>query len=185
MGDVTQILDAIDQGDPSASEQLLPLVYEELRVLAGQRLANEKAGQSLQATALVHEAYLRLVGDGNGQDWNSRGHFFGAAAKAMRRILINRARDRKRLKRGGGQARLDLSNIVLATDTPDDVLIELDEAIELLAKEDPDAAKLVKLKFFAGLSLKDAAASMGMTRRQGDGLWAFARAWLFDYLRND
>ena len=116
--------------------------------------------------------------------WNSRGHFWGRIAEAMRRILINRARDRNRLKRGGGRARLDLSNIILATDTPDEVLIELDEAIELLAKEVPDAAQLIKLKFFAGLSLKDAAASIGMTRRQGDSLWAFARAWLFDYLRN-
>ena len=183
MGDVTQILEAIENGDPSSSEKLLPLVYEELRLLAQQRLANEKSDQSLQATALVHEAYLRLVGSENGQQWNSRGHFFGAASEAMRRILINRARDRNRLKRGGGKARLDLSNITLATETPDDTLIELDNAIEQLAEEDEIAAKLVKLKFFAGLSMKDAAESLGMTRRQGDGIWAYARAWLFDSLR--
>ncbi len=182
MTDVTRILNRIETGDPAASEDLLPLVYDELRKLAGDRLRREQVGQSLNATALVHEAYLRLVGDNNA-NWDSKGHFFASAAEAMRRILINRARDRNRLKRGGDRVRLDLSEVIVAVDTQDEVLIELDEAIQLLSEKEPEAAKLVKLKFFAGLSLKDAALSMGMTRRQGDRLWAFARAWLFDYIR--
>ena len=185
MSEVTRILSAIEAGDPAATDELLPLVYDELRKLAGDRLRAEQSGQSLDATALVHEAYLRLVGGDNRQDWDGKGHFFASAAEAMRRILINRARDGGRLKRGGDRVQIDLSHVTLAVDTPDEVLIELDEALQLLANEDPDAAKLVKLKFFAGLSLKDAALSMGMTRRQGDRLWSFARAWLFDCLRKD
>lgn len=185
MSDVTRILSAIDSGDPSAADELLPLVYDELRNLAGDRLRHEQPGQSLSATALVHEAYLRLVGGEAHHNWDSKGHFFASAAEAMRRILINRARDRKRLKRGGDRVRLDLSQVTVAVETPDEVLIELDEALGRLTDEDADAAKLVKLKFFAGLSLKDAARSMGLTRRQGDRLWSFARAWLFDYLRED
>lgn len=183
MSDVTKILTAIEAGDPTATDKLLPLVYDELRKLAGDRLRLEQPGQSLDASALVHEAYLRLVGGGENQTWDSRGHFFAAAAEAMRRILLNRVRDRKRLKRGGDRVRLDLSRVTVAVQTPDEVLLELDEALQRLAEEDATAARLVKLKFFAGLSLKDAAASLGMTRRQGDRLWSFARAWLFDQLR--
>ncbi len=184
MSEVTKILAAIEAGNPAAADELLPLVYDELRKLAGDRLHHERSDQSLDATALVHEAYLRLVG-ANNQNWDGKGHFFASAAEAMRRIVINRARDRKRLKRGGDRVRLDLSRVTLAIDTPDEVLIELDEALQSLAEEDPAAAKLVNLKFYAGLTLKDAAATMGLTRRQGDRLWAFARAWLFDYLRDD
>lgn len=185
MSEVTRILAAIDAGDPAAADDLLPLVYDELRRLAADRLRQEQPGQTLSATALVHEAYLRLVSGEESQNWDSKGHFFASAAEAMRRILINRARDRRRLKRGGDRVRLDLSHVTVAIDTPDEILIELDEALQLLADEDADAAKLVNLKFFAGLSLKDAAASMGMTRRQGDRLWSFARSWLFEYLRED
>ena len=184
MSEVTRILAAIEAGDPVAADKLLPLVYDELRQLAGNRLRRERSEQSLGATALVHEAYLRLVG-ANYQNWDGKGHFFASAAEAMRRILINRARDRKRLKRGGDRVRLDLSSVTLAINTPDEVLVELDEALQLLAEVDPEAAKLVKLKFYAGLSLKEAAASMKLTRRQGDRLWAYARAWLYDLLRKD
>ena len=184
MSDVTRILSAIDQGDPAAAEQLLPLVYEELRRLAAQKLSHEKPGQTLQATALVHEAYIRLVGSGS-QHWDSRGHFFSAAAESMRRILLNRARDKKRLKRGAGRKRVDVHTLSLALDTPAEELIELDEAIQDLSERDPVSADLVKLRFFAGLSLQDASASLELTRRQGDRHWAYARAWLFDRLRND
>ena len=183
MTDVTQILKAIEAGDQAATDDLLPLVYDELRKLAAHRLQRELNDQSLDATGLVHEAYLRLVGGDADQGWDSRGHFFASAAEAMRRILINRARDRQRIKRGGDRAKVDLSGLSLAVDAPDDVLIELDEALQMLTDIDPDSAKLVKLKFFAGLSLKDAAASLGMTQRQGDRLWAFARAWLYDHLQ--
>lgn len=183
MSVVTRILNNV-RDDPAAAEKLLPLVYEELRKLAGVRMIQEQPGQTLTATALVHEAYLRLVGsDNDEQCWENKGHFFASAAEAMRRILLNRARDGKRLKRGGDHKRVDLSQVSVAFETPPDILIDLDEAISLLAEQDPVAANLIKLKFFAGLSLKDAAASLGMTRRQGDRLWAFARAWLFDSLR--
>lgn len=185
MNEVSRILSAIEAGDPTAAAELLPLVYDELRKLAADRLRQEHPEQSLDATALVQEAYLRLVGGDNNKHWDGKGHFFASAAEAMRRILINRARDRQRLKRGGDRVRIDLSHVTVAVDTPDEVLIVLDEALQLLANEDADAAKLVNLKFFTGLSLKDAAASMGLTRRQGDRLWSFARAWLFDYLRKD
>ena len=184
MSEVTKILAAIDAGDVAAADKLLPLVYDELRELAGNRLLRERSEQSLDATALVHEAYLRLLG-ANYQNWDGKGHFFASAAEAMRRILINRARDRKRLKRGGDRVRLDLSSVTLAINTPDEVLVELDEALQLLAEVDQAAAKLVNLKFYAGLSLKDAAASMKLTRRQADRLWAYARAWLYDHLRKD
>src|SRR5436853_3560335 len=152
MSDVTRILSAIEQGDPSAAEQLLPLVYDELRQLAAQRLAQEKPGQTLQATALVHEAYVRLVGARNVPSWDSRGHFFAAAAEAMRRILINRARDKKRAKRGGERRRVDLDQIEIAAETNAEELIALDEALNQLAADDPDAARLVNLRFFAGLT---------------------------------
>lgn len=182
MSEVTRILSAIDEGDPSAADQLLPLVYDELRQLAAQRLAHERPGQTLQATALVHEAYLRLVGD---QHFDNRGHFFAAAAEAMRRILLNRARDKNRLKRGGERHRVDLDHIEIALDTKDEDLIALDEAITQLASEDPDAARLVNLRFFAGLTLKDAAVSLGLTRRTAERQWTYARAWLYARLRQN
>jgi RNA polymerase sigma factor (TIGR02999 family) len=185
MSDVTRILSAIEQGDAHAAEQLLPLVYDELRQLAAQRLAQEKPGQTLQATALVHEAYLRLVGAQKGQRWDGRGHFFAAAAEAMRRILLNRARDKKRAKRGGERRRVDLDRIEIALDTNDEQLIALDEAITQLAAEDPDAARLVNLRFFAGLTQKDAAVSLGLAARTAERQWAYARAWLYARLRQD
>jgi RNA polymerase sigma factor (TIGR02999 family) len=182
MTDVTRILSAIEQGDPRAAEQLLPLVYDELRKLAAQRLSQEKPGQTLQATALVHEAYLRLVDTDEAQQWNSRGHFFAAAAEAMRRILINRARDRHRLKRGGGRTRVDLDALAEPATAPDADLLDLDAALNRLADSHPQAAELVKLKFFAGLTLHEAAAALSLPPRSADRLWAFARAWLADAL---
>jgi RNA polymerase sigma factor (TIGR02999 family) len=182
MTDVTRVLAAIDQGDPEAAEQLLPLVYDELRKLAAQKLAQEKPGQTLDATALVHEAYLRLVDVEQAQHWNSRGHFFAAAAEAMRRILLNRARDKTRLKRGGDRRKIDLERIEIALDTRSEDLIALDEAIGQLAAEDPTCAELVKLRFFGGLSHTDAATSLRITRRVADRHWAYARAWLYERL---
>jgi RNA polymerase sigma factor (TIGR02999 family) len=191
MSEVTRILTAIEQGDSHAAEQLLPLVYDELRTLAAQRLTQEKPGQTLQATALVHEAYLRLVaspdresGDSK-QRWDDRGHFFAAAAEAMRRILLNRARDKKRAKRGGERQRVDLEHVEIALDTSDEHLIALDEALTQLAAEDPDSARLVNLRFFAGLTLKDAAISLGLTQRTAERQWAYARAWLYTRLSQD
>jgi RNA polymerase sigma factor (TIGR02999 family) len=183
MSEVTRILSAIEEGDPHAAEQLLPLVYDELRQLAAQRLAQEKPGQTLQATALVHEAYLRLVGVQKPQRWDSRGHFFAAAAEAMRRILLNRARDRHRLKRGGDRRRIDLDQVEIALDGSDEQLIALDEALAQLAVEDAGAAQLVNLRFFAGLTLKEAAASLGLALRTAERQWAYARAWLYARLR--
>jgi RNA polymerase sigma factor (TIGR02999 family) len=190
--EVTRILDQIQQGDPNATEQLLPLVYEELRKLAAQKLAQEAPGQTLQATALVHEAYLRLVMQGSGsrdppeaQQWDGRRHFFAAAAEAMRRILINRARDRGRLKRGGGWRRLHLDHIDLSVAEPPDDLFILNDALEKLAQEDPACAELVKLRFFAGLTLDEAAKTLGVVRRTADRYWAFARSWLYAELRKD
>lgn len=185
MSDVTSILSQIESGDPSAAEQLLPLVYEELRVLARAMLSHEKPGQTLQATALVHDAYLRLVDVEKAQHWDSCGHFFSAAAEAMRRILLNRARDRNRLKRGNGGRRIDLDGIEVALNTPDEDLLEMDEAIEALAVEDQACANLVKLRFFAGLTLKEAAESLGLSRRTADRQWAYSRAWLVARLRDD
>jgi RNA polymerase sigma factor (TIGR02999 family) len=182
MADVTQILSAIEAGDPKAAAELLPLVYDELRKLAAARLADEKPGQTLQATALVHEAYLRLVGDGQPRDWNGRGHFFAAAAEAMRRILINRARDRSRLKRGGGRNRVDLDALAEPATAPDADLLDLDAALDRLARSHPQAAELVKLKFFAGFTLHEAASALSLPPRSADRLWAFARAWLADAL---
>ncbi len=163
----------------------MPLVYDELRKLAAQRLAQEKPGQTLQATALVHEAYLRLVGAGESNEWTSRGHFFAAAAEAMRRILVNRARDKGRLKRGGGRQRVDLDNICDAATASDDDLLDLNDALERLAAAHPECAELVKLRFFAGMTLDEAAAALGLARRTADRQWAFARAWLFDALGQD
>jgi RNA polymerase sigma factor (TIGR02999 family) len=178
MNDVTQILSAIEGGDPLAAQHLLPLVYEELRKLAAARLAHEKPGQTLQATALVHEAYVRLVDGTKVQRWNSRGHFFAAAAEAMRRILVDRARDKKRIKRGGERQRIDLDAVVAAFDAPADDVLEIDESLELLGASYPDCAELVKLRFFAGLSQSEAANALGIPRRTADRHWAFARAWL-------
>jgi RNA polymerase sigma factor (TIGR02999 family) len=185
MADVTQILSQIESGDPSASEELLPLVYEELRKLAAARLAQEKPGQTLEATALVHEAYLKLVDVEKVQHWNSRGHFFGAAAEAMRRILVNRARDKNRLKRGGHLRRIDIEKIEFALDTPEGDLLAIDEALTGLANENENCAALVKLRFFAGLSLREAAAALGVSPSTADRYWAYARAWLVEALRSD
>jgi RNA polymerase sigma factor (sigma-70 family) len=198
VNDVTRILAAIEQGDPHAAGQLLPLVYDELRHLAAAKLAQERPGQTLQATALVHEAYLRLVGtphpnpppesgggQGRGVHWNSRGHFFAACAEAMRRILVNRARDKKRAKRGGERQRVDLDQIEIALDTNDEQLLALDEALTRLAVEDPDAARLVNLRFFAGLTLKESAVSLGLAPRTAERQWTYARAWLYARLRTD
>lgn len=185
MNDVTHILSAIEQGDAGASDRLLPLVYEELRRLAADRLAQEKPGQTLQATALVHEAYLRLVDTEKAQQWNSRGHFFAAAAEAMRRILINRARDKKRLKRGGGWKRVDFDRLTVVDDATEDELLALDDALERLAAEDSTCAELVKLRFFAGMTLSDAAAALGLAQRTADRTWAYARAWLYEALSQD
>jgi RNA polymerase sigma factor (TIGR02999 family) len=182
MSDVTRILTAIEQGDPSAAEQLLPLVYDELRLLAAQRLAHEQPGQTLQATALVHEAYLRLMGGEEDQHWDSRRHFFAAVAEAMRRIMIDRARDKHRLKRGGNWRRLRLEDVDLSVAEPPDDLPALDEALQKLAKEDPLSAELVKLRFFAGLTLEEVAGTLGIARRTADRYWAFARSWLYDEL---
>src|SRR5262245_56937068 len=185
MNNVTQILSRIESGDPTASEQLLPLVYDELRRLAAQRLTHERPGQTLQATALVHEAYLRLVDGQKAQHWNSRGHFFGAAAEAMRRILVNRARDKNRLKRGGQLQRVDLEKIELAADAPNNDLLAIDQCIELLSAENPECANVVKLRFFAGLSIDETAVALGISASTAKRHCAYARAWLFDALSSD
>ncbi|HBI45293.1 MAG TPA: RNA polymerase subunit sigma [Planctomycetales bacterium] len=181
MNDLTQILCAIHEGDPHAAEQLLPLIYDELRKLAAQKMAQEAPGQTLQATALVHEVYLRLVDVEKVQSWDSRGHFFAAAAEAMRRILIENARAKQRLKRGGDRKRLNLESIDLAATAaaaaPDDLLV-IDELIVKLGSEDPDAAQIVKLRYFAGLSIEEAAQLMGISRSSAYEHWAYARAWL-------
>jgi RNA polymerase sigma factor (TIGR02999 family) len=179
MSDVTRILSAIERGDVRAVDELFPLVYQELRQLAAVRLSKELPGQTLQATALVHEAYLRLVG-AEGQNWSSRGHFFAAAAEAMRRILIDNTRRKKSLKRGGGQQRIDLDGAVAASDdkTSFDDLIALDEAIEKLSKKDKVKADLVKLRYFAGLTGEQAAEVLGISHNTADEYWAYARVWL-------
>jgi RNA polymerase sigma factor (TIGR02999 family) len=181
MNDLTQILCAIHEGDPRAAEQLLPLVYDELRKLAAQKMAQEAPGQTLQATALVHEAYLRLVDVEKVQNWDSRGHFFAAAAEAMRRILIDNARGKQRLKRGGDRQRLNLENIDLAATAADaqpDELLVLDELIVKLGSEDPEAGQIVKLRYFGGLSIEEAAQLMGVSRSTAYEHWAYARGWL-------
>jgi RNA polymerase sigma factor (TIGR02999 family) len=178
MNDVTHILSAIEQGDPSAADQLLPLVYDELRKLAAQKLAREKPGQTLQATALVHEAYLRLVDAEEAQDWNSRGHFFAAAAEAMRRILVENARRKKSAKRGGHLKRVELDEDFTRNTSPD-LLLALNEALDKLAQEDPVKAKLVQLRCFAGLSHQEAARVLGISRPTADRYWAYAKTRLY------
>ena len=184
MADVTQIL-AAAAGDPKAAAELLPLVYDELRKLAAARLAEEKPGQTLQSTALVHEAYLRLVGGQQPQDWSSRGHFFAAAAEAMRRILVERARGKAREKRGGDWRRVDFEELDVTTSVTPDQLIALDDALGRLATLDHLAGELVNLRYFAGLSLEQAAASLGISTATAYRHWAYARAWLRDELLND
>jgi RNA polymerase sigma factor (TIGR02999 family) len=185
MSDVTQILDAIEQGDPKAAEQLLPLVYEELRKLAAQKLAQERPGQTLQATALVHEAYLRLVDVEQAQAWNSRGHFFAAAAEAMRRLLVENARRKGRRKRGGDWQRLDVQAHEPAIPGVNADVVAVDEALSELAGAHPDKAELVKLRYFAGLTLAEAAAALGISTATADRRWRYARAWLARRLRED
>ena len=178
MTDVTQLLGQIEHGDPHAAEKLMPLLYDELRKLAAQKLVNEKPGQTLQATALVHEAYVRLVDAGKSQHWNSRGHFFGAAAEAMRRILVENARRRARVKHGGDRIREELASSGVAAPEIDLDLLALDEALERLAEHDAPSAELVKLRYFAGLTIPQAAEILGVSPRKADFIWSFARAWL-------
>src|SRR5262249_17933593 len=185
MSEVTRILSAIEQGDPSAADQLLPLVYDELRNLAAQKLAQEKPGQTLQATALVHEAYLRLVGGEATSNWNSRGHFIAAAAEAMRRILVDNARRKQTEKHGGKRKRLDLSQAEPITEAEPDEVLDLDEALTILAVEDPEAAQVAKLRLFAGLSVEEAAQALGTSRAHAYRQWAYARAWLQARLREE
>jgi RNA polymerase sigma factor (TIGR02999 family) len=184
MSDLTRILSEVEHGDPKAAEQLLPLVYDELRELAAWRPAMEKPGQTLQATALVHEAYLRLIGNEGAQRWDSRGHFFTAAAEAMRRILVENARRKARLRHGGGGHRVDLAEVEghIAIKSPVEDLIALDEALEQLSRVDPQAAEVVKLRYFAGMTTAEAAELLGIAERTAYRTWSFARAWLFRYL---
>jgi RNA polymerase sigma factor (TIGR02999 family) len=194
MSDVTRILSAIEQGDPQAAEQLWPIVYQELRQLAAQRLAQEKPGQTLQATALVHEAYLRLVANPGGESggdparWECRGHFFAAAAEAMRRILIDQARCKRSAKRGGDLQRLPLDEVAALTTpegTPREDLLALDEALQQLEAEDPVKARLVKLRFFAGVTLQDAAGMLGVSPATAKRYWVYARSWLYGKLQGE
>ena len=185
MGDVTRILAAAEGGDPHAAEQLLPLVYDELRKLAAHRLANEKLGQTLQPTALVHEAFLRLVGDGPLDGWEGRGHFFAAAAAAMRRILVEAARRKARERHGGTRTRLPLANLDVAADSPDGDVLALNEALDQLALANPRAASLVNLRYFAGLTGREAAEALNISPRKADQVWSYARAWLRDCLTRD
>jgi len=183
VSEVTRILNAAQQGDPTAASQLLPLVYDELRRLAAQRMANEAAGHTLQPTALVHDAWLRLAGNDADVPFANRAHFFAAAAEAMRRILIDRARRKGAEKRGGDRERVDLDKIEVAVEVDDDTLLLVNEALEKLAGEDAHAAEMAKLRFFGGLTLDEAAQVMGVTERTANRYWAFARIWLFDEMR--
>ena len=178
MSEVTQILNAIEQGDPKAAGQLLPLVYDELRKLAACKMANEAPGQTLQPTALVHEAWLRL-GGGEGQDWDGRAHFFGAAAEAMRRILIESARRKKAMRHGAGQPRLDVQQLEISAPAPDDQLLAVDEALTRLAALDQEKAELVKLRFFVGMTIEEAARVLGISEATAKRWWVYARAWLY------
>ena len=182
MSEVTRILQLIEGGDPSASDRLLPLVYDELRRLANAKLAQEKPGQTLQATALVHEAYLRLVGPRETVEWNGRGHFFGAAAEAMRRILIENARRKKRIKHGEGRQPVSIDQIDVADDAQSDQLIALDAGLRCLESEMPEVAQVVKLRYFGGLTVEQAAKALGISTRTAHRHWAYAKAWLFRHL---
>jgi RNA polymerase sigma factor (TIGR02999 family) len=183
MSEVIQILEAASQGDPQAASQLLPIVYEELRGLAARQLAREQPGQTLDATALVHEAYCRLVGEHPRQPWNSRGHFFAAAAEAMRRILVENARRKQRIRHGGDRKRVPLDENELAALGEDDRLVALDEALERLAQEEEQVAQVVKLRYFAGLTIEQTAEGLGISVRTANRHWAYARAWLYQQLR--
>ena len=185
MTDVTQILSQIESGDPHAAEQLLPLVYNELRKLAAARLANEKPGQTLQATALVHDAYIRLVDVDKTQHWDSRGHFFAAAAEAMRRILVDIARRKKRPKHGGNLKRVDLDVACTLADRPSENIVELDEVLDKFASVDPQKAELVKLRFFAGMTIPEAADALGISHATAERHWTYARVWLYCELDGD
>jgi RNA polymerase sigma factor (TIGR02999 family) len=184
MSEVTRILTAIEQGDPQAASQLLPLVYDELRQLAAQKLAHEPQGQTLQPTALVHEAYLRLVGAEHESNWDNRGHFFAAATEAMRRILVENARRKQRDRHGGGRRRVELPDLPVADQEPDD-LLALDDALAKFAREDPTAAEVVKLRLYAGLSVEEAAEALGLSRAHAYRHWTYARAWLRAALREE
>jgi len=184
MNDITLMLQAVERGEKQASEKLLPLVYDELRRLAAARMAREAAGQTLQPTALVHEAWLRLVGDGD-RNWEGRAHFFGAAAEAMRRILIERARSKSRLKRGGDRVRVDLDGLNLAATTPDDRVLLIDESLERLEKKDAGMARIVVLKFFGGLTNEEIAKMLGLNERTIRRQWTFAKAWLLENIREE
>jgi RNA polymerase sigma factor (TIGR02999 family) len=183
MSEITQVLEALRRGEEKAAEELIPLVYSELKRLAGARMSRELAGQTLQPTALVHEAWIRLVGDGH-QSWQNRAHFFGAAAEAMRRILVESARRKSRLKRGGGQMRVDINTLDLANAPVDDRVLMIDEAIERLETEEPEKARVVVLKFFGGLTNEEVGKVMGVTQRTVERQWAYAKAWLFEYLQS-
>jgi RNA polymerase sigma factor (TIGR02999 family) len=176
VSDVTQVLDRVQQGEAKASEELLPLVYEELRKVAAQKMANEPAGQTLQPTALVHEAWLRLVE--GGQQWDGRGHFFAAAAEAMRRILVENARRKRALRHGGGQERVNICDVDVSQSDSDDELLAVHDALDEFARRDPATAQLVKLRYFAGLSMREAAEVLGQSLRTTERLWSYARAWL-------
>jgi RNA polymerase sigma factor (TIGR02999 family) len=176
VSEVTRVLDRVQQGEVKASEELLPLVYEELRKLAAHKMANERAGQTLQPTALVHEAWLRLVEEG--QQWDGRGHFFAAAAEAMRRILVENARRKRALRHGGGQERVNISEVDISQSDPDDELLAVHDALDEFARKDAVAAQLVKLRYFAGLSMPEAAEVLGQSLRTTERLWSYARAWL-------
>jgi RNA polymerase sigma factor (TIGR02999 family) len=184
MSDVTRILNAIERGDAKATDELLPLVYEELRVLAAQKLSHESPGQTLQATALVHEAYIRLVGD-QPQSWSNRGHFFAAAAEAMRRILVESARRKQRMKHGEGLKRVDFDNMEVAAEGLSEHVIALDEALARLSEEDHLAADLVKMRYFAGLTLAQTAEALGVSPRTADRCWAYAKAWLYNEIAKE
>lgn len=185
MGEITLILDAIGRGEAQAAEQLLPAMYDDLRRLAAKRLAQEAPGQTLQATALVHEAYVRLVGSDEEQKWDHRGHFFTAAAEAMRRLLIENARRKQSLKHGGAQQRVDLQQAELVVAVPADQLLEVNEALEKLAQESPQEAELVKLRYFAGLTLEEAAAALDISRATASRYWAYARAFLYEAISGE
>lgn len=182
MSDVTQILEGLARGDPSAADELLPLLYDQLRALAAQKMANEAPGQTLQPTALVHEAWLRLAGSGQ-KHWNGRGHFFGAAAEAMRRILVERARKKARVRHGGQLERVDLEHVTVAAQDNDDTILAIHEALEKLARQSPQKAEVVKLRYFAGLEHAEIAEALGVSEPTARRHWAYARSWLYAELK--